>query len=345
MKKYLFVLFSVFTILYHAQKREMADNFSKGNFEKAIEIGKAILKTTPDDMDAILIIARSENEKNNFESALPYLDKAKSLMKEDYQKSWTLLESAKSNFGSGNLINSNVDYKEALKANGTKNSVKVLNRFGMISGLDEFYKNWKTVESRNITFHFEKNITEQEISRIVKTRQQAFDQINLFFNSKLPKKIDFFVWNQKDAFNPVLNKNLGFSEPALCVAHNRLNQSPGHEIAHNISFWKSKNNIRTQFINEGIGVCFDQQSDDKMSLAKAAFKKSPFDIREIWKGNSTVSEDVLYPVAGAFVEYLVKTDKNQFLKLSENQTYENAEKIYNKKIDQMIENFIEKLNE
>jgi len=33
------------------------------------------------------------------------------------------------------------------------------------------------------------------------------------------------------------------------------------------------------------------------------------------------------------------------LKLSENQTYENAEKIYNKKIDQMIENFIEKLNE
>lgn len=41
----------------------MADNFSKGFYDKVIEFGKDILNTNPDDFDALLLIAMSENEK------------------------------------------------------------------------------------------------------------------------------------------------------------------------------------------------------------------------------------------------------------------------------------------
>jgi len=339
MKKFLASLFSFFSIFILSQKREMAENFSKHNFDKTIEIAKEILKSEPDDLETILMVARAENEKGNFQNAIPFLEKAKALMKEDWQKSWTLLETSKNNFGLGNIEIAKQNYNEALKINGTKNSMKNLKNFGMITGLDEFYKNWKVKESKNIIFHFEKGINEKDIERIVITRQKAFEEINSFFKSNLPKKIDFFVWNLTESFNPILNTNLGFSNPIFSISHNRFNQTPGHEIAHNISFWRNNNVVKTQLINEGIGVAFDQQKNDKLGIAQEVYKKNPIDIKELWKNNSKVNDDILYPIAGTFVDYLIKYNKEKFLKLAENQTYENVSKIYDGKIDEMIENF------
>lgn len=345
MKRTILFFLLFYSILAFSQKKEMAENFLKGNFDKTIEIGKKILETEPNDFETILFMAKAENEKGNFKNAIPYLESAKKLMKEDWQKSWTLLEAAKNSFGGGNIEDAKKMYNEALKINGTKNSVNELKKFGMVTGLDEFYNNWKIRESRNIIFHFENKISEQEMERIVKTRQNAFEAINSFFNSNLPKKIDFFVWDSKESSNPVLNMNLGFSNPVFCISHNRLSQTPGHEIAHNISFWKNNNNLRVRFINEGIGVCFDQQKNDKLQLAQEVYKKNLIDIKEIWKNKTKLSEDILYPIAGAFVDLLVKYDKEKLLQLNENQTYENALKIYGVKIDEIIENFTQKLRQ
>ena len=339
MKKFLVSLFLFCSVFTFSQKREMVEAFSKHNFDKTIEIGQEILKSQPDDFETILMIARAEDEKGSFKNALPYLEKAKTLMKEDWQKSWTFLEIAKNNFGTGNLEIAKQNYEEATKITGTKNSMKSIRNFGLLSGLDEFYKNWTVRESKNLIFHFENGINQKEIERIVTTRQMAFEEINSFFNSNMPKKIDFFVWNLNESFNPVLNKNLGFSIPIFSISHSRFNQTPGHEIAHNISFWRNSQIIKTQLINEGIGVCFDQQKNDKLKIAQEVYKNNPIDIKEIWKNNSPVNDDILYPIAGAFVEYLIKYDKEKFLKLSENQTYENAIKLYDGRIDEIIEKF------
>jgi tetratricopeptide (TPR) repeat protein len=341
-KAILFLLLFYSTLVF-SQKNEMAENFRKGNLDKTIEIGNEILKTEPNDFEAILFIAKAENGKGNFKKAIPYLESAKSLMKEDWQKSWTLLEIAKNSFGIGNIEDAKKNYKEALTISGTKNSLKELKNFGMLAGLDDFYKNWKIRESKNIIFHFEDKINEQEIERIVKTRQNAFEEINSFFNSNLPKKIDFFIWDLKESFNTVLNTTLGFSNPLFCISHNRLNQTLGHEIAHNISFWKNNNNLRVKFINEGIGVCFDQQKNDKLQIAQKTYKNNPIDIKEIWKNQTKLDDGILYPIAGVFVDVLIKYDKEKFLQLNENQTYENASRIYGAKIDEIIESFTQKL--
>lgn len=345
MKSTLFLLIFFYSIFAFSQKKEMAENFWKGNYDKTIELGKKTLETEPNDFETILFIARAENEKGNFKNAIPFLERAKNLMKEDWQKSWTLLETAKNNFGSGKIEEAKKNYSEAIKINGTKNSTNELKKFGMLTGLDELYKNWKIKETKDLIFHFDNTINEQDIERIAETRQMAFDEINCFFRSNLPKKIDFFVWNSTESFNPTLNTNLGFSNSTFCVSHNRLNQTSGHEIAHNISFWKDNNNITTKFINEGIGVCFDQQKNSKLKIAQEVYKKNPIDIKVVWKNQTKLSDNILYPISGAFVDLLVKYDKEKFLQLVANQTYENASKIYGVKIDEILEHFTQKLKE
>ena len=343
MKKQILLLFLLYSIVAFSQKKEMVDNFWKGNYDKTIEIGKQVLQSEPNDFETILLIARAEDEKGNFKNAIPYLESAKKMMSEDWQKSWAFIELAKNSFGTGKLDDAKLFYNEALKVKGTKNSEKELKKFGMLTGLDEYYKNWKIRETQNIIFHFENPINENEIERITKTRQIAFEQINAFFNSKLPKKIDFFVWNLNESYNQILNTNLGFSNPVFCISHNRLNQTPGHEIAHNISFWINNDNIRTKFINEGIGVCFDQQKNEKLKIAQETYKTNQIDIKEIWRNQTKLNDDILYPISGAFVNFLIEYDKEKFLKLTENQTYENAIKIYGENIDNLIDDFIKKL--
>jgi len=343
MKRLTALLFIFYSIITLGQKREMAESFSIHNFDKAIAIGKEILKSEPEDFETNLTIARAEDEKGNFNAAKPFLEKSKTLMKEDWQKSWALLENAKNNFGLGNLEVAKQYYKDACKITGTKNSTKSLKSFGMLTGLDEFYNEWKIKETKNIVFHFQNGVNDEEIIRIMLTRQKAFDEINSFFKSQLPKKIDFFVWNMTNSFNPVLNRNLGFSTPVFSVSHNRLDQTPGHEIAHNISFWKSIAGRKTHFINEGIAVCFDQKKSDKLKAASEEYQKNPIDLKEIWKNDSKIDDEMLYPISGAFVEYLIKYDKEKFLELTVNQSYEDASVIYKGKIDVLISNFILKL--
>ncbi|UZT98050.1 hypothetical protein ODZ84_00325 [Chryseobacterium fluminis] len=70
-----------------------------------------------------------------------------------------------------------------------------------------------------------------------------------------------------------------------------------------------------------------------MEAAKEAYLKDPVNIKEIWQNNRRAEESIIYPIAGAFIEYLIQYDKEKFLQLTEDQTYENAVKIYDRKID------------
>jgi len=343
MKNSSIVFFLAFSTFVFSQKKEMVEAFLKGNYNITIELGQKIIETEPNDFETNLMILRAYNEKSDYTNAYVYVQKSKSLMKKNWEKSWTLTESTITNFGIGNIDEARKNFNEAKQILGTKNSEKKLKEIGLVLGFDEIYNNWKIRYSKNIVFHFENKISDEEIEKIVSTRQKAFDEINTYFNSSLPKKIDFFVWNQKENYNEYLNNSPGFTKPNYCVSHNRINQTSGHEIAHNISFWKNIENIRTKFINEGIGVCFDQQKNDKLKIAKEVYKKNLLDIKEVWKNQTKLNDDILYTISGAFVEYLSNYDKNKFLKLVENQTYENAEKIYDGKIDELIREFSEKL--
>ena len=334
----LFVIIFICSLLF-SQKKEMIEALKNNEVEKAIEIGNRLLQEEPDSFETNFLFAKAYNAKFDFKNANYYITKADSLSIEDWQKSWVFVEAIQTYYGLGEIKKAQSLYHEAKKSKGTKNSEKSLNQWGLLFGFDNLYNDWKIIETENIIFHFQNTISEKEMKFIANSRQHAFDRINSFFNSKLSKKLDFFVWDLDENFNKFLNRKLGFTRPEFCVSHNRLKQSPGHEIAHNISFWNNRKNIRTNFINEGIGVYFDQNNNDKLKIAKKLYSSNSFSIRDIWKNDININDELLYSVSGAFVEYLIKYDKDKFLLLAGNQTYENAQKVYDGKIDTLINQF------
>lgn len=329
----------------HAQSDEMTKAFQRGQYDTMIQLGQKMLRTDNKDINAHLGLARAYNAQCHYAKAIPHLKKVLKKGTEDWQFSWADIELMTAYYATGYRRKARTYYEAAGKLKGTDNSNKELQRLGRLLGFDTLYKDWRTAETKNIVFYFEKGIDSTTMQYIIKTRQNAFDSINVFFHADMPKKIDFFVWKSKEIYNPYLKQSLGFTDPTLCLSHNRTNQSAGHEIAHNISFWASKDKKYVRFINEGIGVCFDQGAYDKMEFAAKIFKAHPVDIKGLWTNPRAYDEEVLYPVAGAFVQYLIGYNKTLFLEMNNNQTYQNATAIYGRQLDSLIDQFTMKLKE
>ncbi|WP_276729735.1 tetratricopeptide repeat protein [Chryseobacterium carnipullorum] len=343
MKKILSILGLAYSVFCLSQKKEMADAFKIKDYTEALSLAHKVLETDPDDFKTNLIISSSYNSLGDFKNALLYSVKLENIAKTDEEKSWTWMQLTVLNYGLGNKEASKKYYEKAKSVEQTEKSAAELDTLGRLLGLDKFYNDWVIVETENMIFHFESSVNKETIDRIVKTRQRAFVKINEFFQVDLPKKVDFFVWGSNDIYNEFLKRNLGFTVPDYLVSHNRLNQAPGHEIAHNLSFRRGSKGKKTRLINEGIGVYFDQNEYDKLVAAKEAYKKNPIDIKKVWAENLNVKSETLYPVSGAFVQTLIDYDKAKFLELNNNQTYENAKNIYGDKIDSLIAKFIRQL--
>ncbi|NML71114.1 DUF4919 domain-containing protein [Chryseobacterium sp. RP-3-3] len=346
MKKILLILGLACSAFCLSQKKEMKDAFKTKDYKEAVSLGQEVLETTPEDFETNLIISASYNSLGDFQNALLYSGKLENIAKSDQEKSWTLMQLMAVNYGLGNKEAARKYYEKAKNIQQTGKAALELDNLGRLMGFDGFYDQWITVETENIIFHFESSINQETRNKIVKTRQNAFVKINEFFQANLPKKIDFFVWGSNDVYNQFLKQSLGFTVPNYAISHNRLNQTAGHEITHNLSFWQgSIGKIKTALINEGIGVCFDQSGNDKLQAAREAYKKFPLDIQKVWAENQNINSDILYPVSGAFVQTLIDYDKAKFLELNNNQTYESAKKIYGDKIDSLIKRFTDKLKE
>ena len=343
MKKHLILLLLSISTLCFSQVKQMMEALKLNQPDIAIKIGQDS-KNNSDSFEINFLFAKAYNQKKDFKNAELFIEKAKVLSNENWQKAWTLVESIQTYYGLGKISEAKNAYEKAKTIPGTKNSDNELKYWGILFGFDELYKDWKTVESKNLIFHFENTISEENINSIVSSRQDAFDKINSFFKSQLPKKIDFFVWDLPGNYNSHLNKNLGFTNPEFCISHNRTNQSAGHEIAHSITHWRNPNSLKVRFINEGIAVHFDQNRNDKMTIANEIILSYPVSIKKMWQDGKEIDESLLYPIAGAFVGFLIKYDKDKFFQLAENQTYENAKIIYGNQLADLISNFTKEIN-
>ncbi len=326
------------------QKDEISNEFKNKNFTRVLELCNEKLQSDSTDINALIGIGRAYTGLNEFNLAIPYLLKVKNNATESWQISWSMIDLMTSYYGLGKINEAKEYYNKAQKIIGTKSSESSLKKLGLIFGFDSYYDSWETVEKDNITFHFQKTSSVGNLDNYVKEREMAFFNINAFFLANMPKKIDFFVWKSNDAAEKILQTSLGFTVPQYCVSHNRPNQSHGHEIAHSISFWRDKNNVRTRLINEGIGVYFDQSNLNRMTNARKVAVDTKIDIKDMWLNEKKYTEQTIYPVAGAWVGALATFDKKKFLTLSVKQTYENALIIYGDELDSMIEEFNNRVN-
>lgn len=195
---------------------------------------------------------------------------------------------------------------------------------------------WMTIERNNITYYFQ-GTGVKGASIFTDLHEDAYEQVNTIFNTKMPQKLRFFVWTDWEAARQTFNipEDVGgFAISEECVCHTRADIPLAHEMTHVISYWSGgvEPSSYTKFINEGIAVAFDLEGDDKIETAKKAITQKYYPgVAAIWYDKNEVYADILYPVGGAFVDFLYKKNMpDKFFKLIKNQTIEDAEEIYGK---------------
>lgn len=329
------------------QIQELGKLYMSGDLNQTINKANKYLKSDPENIEYKLILGRALADNGDYESAIPYLNyAANNAPNKSWQRAWGLGYLGTCYFMLSDFKKSESALKSCVDLNATKNATNYSARRVGIFGYDEFFNSWTIRESKNIRFHFQKK-SDLEIMLFVESREKAFNEINKFFNSSLPKKIDFFVWDSRDDARRIVHRNLGFAEPSYCIIHAYFEQTEGHELTHVISHYTTAIAEKTKFINEGTAVCFDQTKQHRINRIKNWIRTNDMriEIKEIWENGEEYPDEILYPLSGRFVQELIEKFGNEkFLELFKNQTYENAQIVYGMELFMFIKEFENKIN-
>lgn len=350
MKKYftlILILSSLISVGQNPTIEDLWKLYNSHDFKSVLEKAKPLIENEPNNLDLNSILGRMYTDLGNYKDAIPYLDfTVKNDKNNSWQKAWALGYLGTCYFMEQKYEESEKSINECISLNSTKNATNDAYGKSLLFGFDEFYKNWKIVETANFRFHFQ-NMNDTDIEKYITFREKAYTEINDFFKSKLPKKIDFYVWESREDAKKILRKNLGFANPDFCIVHTHYQQTIGHEITHVISNYTSAISNKTRFINEGTAVCFDQSLQDREKQVKdwMITNNKPIDIKDYWENGNEYAEEILYPLSGLFVRELLDNFGNdKFLEFFKNQTYENAKSVFGDQLDNVIQAFENKIN-
>lgn len=206
---------------------------------------------------------------------------------------------------------------------------------------------WMVIERDNMTYCFQ-GTGVKGASIYSDLHEDAYDKLEGIFNPVMPSKLRYFVWTDwlqaKQLFNTP-DWVWGFAFSKTCFCHVRADINLGHEMTHVMTYWADgvEPNSYSRFINEGVAVAFDLSDRDKMEEAKSAVNQYTLSsITELWTDSlQTAPPDLLYPVGGAFMEYMYNnSSRNEYFALLKNQALYEAENIYGKeRLHGMIADF------
>lgn len=235
-------------------------------------------------------------------------------------------------------------YETAISWDMSNRSHKAIRNGFTRMGLSNDYDAFTIKETEHIRFHFHPLALDsiKNLDQFIQRHVAAYDSIQQFFHSRLPKKIDLYIWNSDTTAFSVIHGKHGFHLSRYCVAHSAFNYPPGHEIAHIVSYYTAPRDNMSFLVEEGTAICFDHSGRNNLKKAQDMVRKySPGEVsvKDIWdKGKG--DKHVTYWVAGAFIEYLIATKgKDKFIQLLSDQTYESAQTIYGDEFTGLVANF------
>ena len=301
------ILISLISFGQNTSVDDLWKAYNSHDFQSVLEKAKPLLEKDSNNIDLNLVVGRSYADLGNFKDAVPLLDfTVKNDNQNSWRKAWALSYLGACYFTLQNYDDSEKSLNECIKLNATRNATNDAYGKSLLFGFAPFYKNWKIVETDHFRFHFQ-NMSDADIEKYTSVREAAFVEINGFFKSTLPKKIDFYVWDSREDAQKILRRNLGFSDPYFCIVHTHFQQTIGHEMTHVISNFTTDISAKTRFVNEGTAVCFNLSHHDKLKEIKAwiAANGKQISIKDFWENGSNYPEEIVYPLAGAFVKELI----------------------------------------
>lgn len=331
------------------QLREIWKLYDKEKFDEIIEKGELILTKDSNNIEINYWVGVCYYRNEEILNAIPFLEKA--ALHNDPHSS--IRARAKLILGvcyyyQGKKEKSKDALLEGKKVKTYKRVVEGNKFWYERFGFDDFFLDWQKIESEHFIFKFQ-DTTELNYKRFIKSCEQAYCNIDTFFNSKIDRKIDYFVWTSTiDARNIIKMSNAhAFSN--LLLIHGNTNENEGHEIAHVISLNFKDDIKKYKFISEGTAVYFDQTHLDKDQwfedlLEYGDIKK--IEVKKVWEKWNKYPTNYSYHLGGMFIRELIhKYGHNKFLTFFEDQSYDNAVKVFGKGFEDFVENFESTYNE
>lgn len=302
--------------------------------DSASALSQQALVEFPNDPEAHYAVGKVKMLSGKTSVAISFYEKLLDMPTlKNYTKSWTLHDLAICYFTIGNPVKAECSLNASLELRATKNVINSALQLARILGFDPAFHSWKKYETSHFVFHFQEEL--DEIQNFIAQKEQAFNQINSFFNASLPKKIDYFVWSDEPNAQLFLKKTLAFTNPGLSLTHTSAAHTVGHEMTHTISHFAVDTKKSHKLISEGVCVNFDLSNRNNIEiLKKLGFNSS---IEAIWKNEIPARDDIIYPLAGELVKRLIKVfGAEKFMQLLSDQTFQNATRIYGTELSSLI---------
>ncbi len=326
-----------------------ATAFSKGRIEEAYTLAHIDLFNKIDAGTASLFIGRLHILKGQTDSAIYYFRNTLSIDKDHtWRSAWAHAELGTCFAKHSEHDAANSEFRRCIELNKTENSVKYASSL-LLSVTDPYVLVAKfrltKIESDSIIYFFEKDKKLlKKTSEFVTLHNGVYQSLSSEFEPVLPRKLSFYVFSDRENAEKNLKRKLGFSLPENAMCFSIRDQTPGHEMAHVLSYWSEGTPCKysNKFINEGIAVYFDHTSRNKMQEARAVIDRStsPISVTQYWNSPNAYPTNILYPVAGAFVEKIHKIlDKKQFRSFIKDQRPETLKQILGNRFDQLIAEF------
>ncbi|WP_421918429.1 hypothetical protein [Marinifilum sp.] len=323
-----------------SQNKELKKMYSKGKYDQLIEKAQILLTDNESDPYLNSILGRAYVNSKQFKAAIPYLEKAmnsEAALGEIKALSKAYL--AKCYFIMGEEQKAVRFLKECQNGRDSKEASRYAHRYLNLFQTGVYYKAWELLETDNIRFHFQDNQKMQDVDAYMNRMNVNYKRIVSFFDMNPSKKVDIFIWTDRNEAFRKLNKPLGFFNSDLCTVNVWDQQEEDYEMSHMLSQMALNTKFKSMLINKGLGVYFDSMDKNLFTIARKRISKEKFSLLELWEEPTRYERNLSYPVGAAFIEFLLnKRGKAKLKDFLKNQTIKNGKKVY-ADFDQLVKTF------
>lgn len=209
--------------------------------------------------------------------------------------------------------------------------------------------NWNIYRIENLEIYYPDNSEIYEnIEEWAKVRSEAFDYITEYLDVQWKyEPIKMYVFNSKE-HGEQYGFILGFAKPKHNLILTQYVQSPGHELAHCISYWiNNGERIDSALINEGLATYLNMLRKDYHRLAADILQEKNYSIKLFRDDFRKNKQKDAYTLGASFVKYLIdeyslELFKEFFAQIKYNEE-ESFREFYDKEGNMLINEWMEYL--
>ena len=328
--------------------KELWDLYAGKQYQEALEQATGRVDAGEIDRELVHLVGRCLFDLGRDEEARPYLEQSAAGEQRDWIYAWSRLYLGAIDLRTGNDEAAVRAWTEVRDGGWTRNVSRAAENNLRAFALDEVFADWPRRQTAHCRFAFSPAYADSNLDAFAREHELAYTELTEFFGREPAMPLRYIVWDSVEQAREFCGiRSLGFANPQYCTVNCTWDQTVGHEMTHVVSFQAIEPVARARFINEGLAVCFDLSSRDRMEVAKRAVREAGLTslyLPDLWQDVPAQRPDsvetVYYPVAGAWVWTLLdRGGRERLLELCREQTLEGARRIYGENLEQWMSEF------